>query len=75
MAPWRTKKGQEKVGFLSGVCLLAAHGLVTTWVAAWLVNQPAGQPAADWLALVLRRRLAGLLAGLRTNLWRGSLTG
>ena len=66
---------QNKIGFPSGVCLLAAHWLVTIWVAAWLADQPAGQAAADWLALMLPRRQAGLWAGLRTILRRGSLTG
>ena len=60
---------------LNGSLALAAHRLVTTSVAACLADQPAGQPASGWLALMLPCRLAGLLAGLCTNLQSGPLTG
>ena len=54
---------------------LAARWLVTAWLAAWLADQPAGRLAAGWLALILPRCPVGLLAGQRTNLRWGPLTG
>ena len=68
MAPWLAA-----IVALDGC--LAGLRLVATWLAAWLADQPAGRLAAGWLAQILLRCPAGLLAGQRTNLRSGPLTG
>ena len=54
---------------------LAARWLVTAWLAAWLADQPAGRLAAGWLAPMLPRCPAALLAGQPANPRSGPLAG